>query len=350
MEENTRSKEIDVIGIAKDVWKHKKQLYIFVGVFAVLGIVKALYTQKQYTTNVLLAPEINGSMGLTDNLSSLASMVGVDFGTNNKSIDAIYPEIYPDVLASSDFILGLFDLKVYTKDDPTERTYYQHLIKDRIVPFWTYPLMWIAKLTEEKEKPRGKGKGIDPFFLTKGQDKMVQLIRSNIGCSVDKKTSIISISVTDTDPIVSAVLADTIKDRLQQYIINYRTKKARNDLENAEKLCKEAHDDYVRASRKYAGFADANEGVVLQSYKLKSEDLESEMQLQFNAYSSLVQQVQIARAKVQERTPAFNVIQSPSVPLKPSGTRRLFIVVAFIILGVILDTAWIMWKRMKQNL
>lgn len=347
MESNKISREIDVIAIVKKVWKEKKTLYAFLGVFAVLGVIKALCTPKEYTTNVLLAPELGTGGGISENISSLASMVGVDFSSSNKSIDAIYPEIYPDVLASSDFIINLFDIKVRMKEDPAERTYFRHLVFDTPIPFWSYPSIWLAKLMEKKDKR--KSKGIDPFYLTKAQDEIVKKIRSNISCTVDKKTSVISISVKDNDPFASAIIADTIKSRLQQYIISYRTQKARNDLEQNEKLCEEAHKQYLKAKDKYAVFSDANENIVLQSYKLKAIDLENEMQLKFNNYSGLVQQVQLAKAKVQERTPAFTVIQSSTVPLKASSTPRSVMVILFIFLGGVLDVIWVMFRPERKK-
>ena len=41
--------------------------------------------------------------------------------------------------------------------------------------------------------------------------------------------------------------------------------------------------------------------------------------------------MQAAKAKVQERTPAFTVIKGANVPIKPSGPKRM-IFVAFILL------------------
>ena len=50
-------------------------------------------------------------------------------------------------------------------------------------------------------------------------------------------------------------------------------------------------------------------------------------------------QYQAAKAKVQERTPAFTVIKGAAMPIKPSGPKRMIfvlgmVVVAFIILCI----------------
>jgi hypothetical protein len=153
---NKKSKEIDVVGIASKVLKEKKTLGIFVGVFAIIGIIVALNTQKEYTTTVVLAPEISGGSSLPESLNDIASMVGVDFSSKGSSMDAIYPEIYPDVFASSDFIVKLFDVKVKQETDSvSSKTYYNHILKDRHIPFWSYPGIWIGKLFQ-KNSVQGK--------------------------------------------------------------------------------------------------------------------------------------------------------------------------------------------------
>jgi capsule polysaccharide export protein KpsE/RkpR len=122
---------------------------------------------------------------------------------------------------------------------------------------------------------------------------------------VDKKTSVISITVTDQDPLIAALIADSAKQRLQTFITNYRTNKARNDLSYMEKLYNEAKEQYSRARQLYASYSDANQELLLESYKSKEEDLENEMQLKYNIYTQVTEQLQLAKAKVQERTPAF---------------------------------------------
>ena len=130
----------------------------------------------------------------------------------------------------------------------------------------------------------------------------------------------------DQDPLVCATIADTARVRLQQFIIKYRTNKARIDLDYTKKLHVEAKKQYDRARRAYAAYSDANQGLVLESYKSRLEDLENEMQLMYNNYQQVSMQLQLARAKLQERTPAFTTLQSASVPLKPAGPKRMIFV------------------------
>ena len=345
-ESNKKNYEIDIIGIAKRVLVEWKLLLKFVGVAAVFGVIIALNTPKSYTTNVLLAPEVSGAGSMLDNLSDLASMVGVNFNSNNSSIDAIYPEIYPDVIASSGFIIDLFDVNVRLKDN-TEKTYYDHIIKDEKVPFWSWPMIWITKLFDSEKKSGAQL--VDHFCLTKEQSSVCTLFRSRVSCIVDKKTSVISISFEDNDPVVSAIMADTILSRLQQYIIQYRTKKSRIDVSYYEKLFNTAKQEYEEARRKYAKTADASTNVVMASYQSKVDELENDMQLKYSVYQQMTKQLNIARAKLQERMPAFSVIQEASIPIKASSFPRSFMVLGYMILGGILCVLWIIYLREAVN-
>ena len=339
-----KSNEIDVIGIIKKVLKEWRLLMRFIIVFAIIGVVVALNKPKVYTTTVILAPEYSGGSALPEGLSSIASMVGVNIGGALKGgVDAIYPQIYPDVLTSSDFIIKLFDVKVQQEEDTTTKTYYRHLVEDVKIPFWNYPMIFLSEMFKDEQVE--KGNAVNPFKLTKEQTNVLNTVRANVACTVDKNTSVISISVNDFDRNVSAIMAETIQKQLQEYITVYRTQKARNDMEYTEKLYKESKKDYVRAQQKYTSYADANEDLLLESFKAKRDELENEMQLRYNIYNQIAQQLQLAKAKVQEQTPVFSVIQGASIPIKASSLPRSFIVLLYIFCGILLDALWITFFR-----
>lgn len=216
------------------------------------------------------------------------------------------------------------------------------------------PLKWVHSLTSlftKKDGKGGSGNGeFDPYALSKKDDNICQAIRNNILINIDRKTSVISITVKSQDPLVSKIVADSVRTQLQDYIIQYRTSKARNDMLYFQKLTNEAKAEYVKARREYGSYADANTDVVLESYKAKQEDLENDMQLKYNNYSSMLAQYQAAKAKVQERTPAFTTIQGAEVPIKASGPKRMLFVLGILFLVTIIDILFIFRKDIKNLL
>lgn len=335
-------KEIDIVGTILKVFKEPKLLGKILIASAILGVIVALAKPKEYTAFVTLAPEVTG-MGMSQSLGNIASAVGFDLGGANPSTDAIYPDIYPNVFASNDFVLDLFDIQVTQLNDTTPRRYYDHLVFDKKIPFWSYPSIWIAELLTAPEE--GGTATINPFKLSKTQDGVCNLIKKNIHCQIDKETNVITINVTDFDPQVAAIMADTVQVRLQQYITVYRTKKARNDLEFAQTIFDEAYADYIVAQKAYNRYAEANTDVIIPSYKSQLEDLENEMQLKYNLYNQAATQLQTAKTKVQERTPAFTIVQNSTVPIRASSTPRSVIVILFMFLGFMADAIWVVFGR-----
>lgn len=349
MDDKKKVININVLNVLNLLKRDKRTIYIYVGIAAVLGLIVAFTTPKTYNSTVVLAPEESGA-GFSGSISSLASMVGMNMRIGQTG-DALYPEIYPDLVSSTDFVVGLFPVMVTTNKQDVKCDYYTYLLKHTKAALADYPFIGLRELmksltSKDKQDERMKGV-VTPLWLTKEEDGVAKMISDNIRCSVDKKTNVITITVTDQDPLVAALMADSVKSHLQVAITNYRTKKARVDLDYMQKLFDEARRQYDKARQIYASYADANQDVLLQSYKMKEEDLENDMQLKYNIYQQVVEQLQLANAKVQERTPAFTVIQSATVPLKHSSRSKLATLVTWMFLGFMLRFVIVLWKNRK---
>jgi len=243
----------------------------------------------------------------------------------------------------------MFNVHVNSDDNSIKNvTLYQYLESYQKMPWWTKIIIGIKGLFTSRKLSNNISK-INDFKLTIEQDGIAQQIRRMIQCNVDKKTSIITISVIAQNAVISAALADTVQSKMQQYITEYRTKKARKDLAYAQKLYDEAKTQYVRSQEQYGSYSDANTDVVLQSFKSKQDEMENEMQLRYNIYTQCVQQLQIAKAKVQERTPAFTEIQPATVPNKKDGPKRMTIIFGFIMFAVVLTIFYVLITNTKGS-
>ena len=185
----------------------------------------------------------------------------------------------------------------------------------------------------------------DVFRLTQEQAEIAKGISDRIVTSVDKKNGMISISVTMQDPLVSATLTDTVMQNLQDYITRYRTNKATQDLEYTEKLYKEAQQNYYEAQQKYANFADSNLDIVMTGYQTRLERLQNEATLAYGLYNQISQQLQLAKAKVQEVTPVYTVVQPASVPLRPASPQKPIILIGFVFLAFVGSVGWILFIK-----
>ena len=197
----------------------------------------------------------------------------------------------------------------------------------------------------EKNEIWANNKKVNPYRLTRKQDNMVKYIKSNMSCVVDKKTSVINISVTDFDPKVAADMADTVMNRLQNYITNYRTSKAKRDLDFITEMCRQCEKEYKDAQKKYTEVADSYRNVNLVSVRSEITNLENIMLLKYNSYSAAMQQLPLAKHQVQINTPDFTVIQNSSIQNRPSGMPKAVICILYVILGVVFDALWVLYLR-----
>ncbi len=350
IEQEEQESSIDFVKIFQDLLKHKKLYYKVLPIAFVIAAIYALAQPNTYNCTVMLSPELGSGAKSTSGLASLASSFGVNIGGGSAGADAITPALYPDLMNSTDFKTTLFEVPVTIEGNKEkgekDRTmsYYNYLANEQKTP-------WYSKLTpgaliglilgkdEEKEET------LDPFRLTMKQSNIVKAINNNVTCDVDKKTFVITISVTDQNPVICATMADTVKTRLQKFITDYRTSKVRVDLEYNRKIYNETKERYEKARQRYVEFADANQDIILQTVRQKQTDLENEMQLQYNAYQQVAAQVLAAEAKVQEETPAFTTLQSATVPVVKAGPKRAQMCLIFVFLAFLGTTCWILYKE-----
>lgn len=348
--------EIDWMDILRRVIAIRKTLYKAAGIGLVLGIIIALSTPKQYTVSVTLAPE----MGSGKSSSGLAGLAASFLGgnVNIDSPDALNATLSSEIVSSTPFLLELFDARVQTLDGELDTTLVAYLDEQRgswIGAVLAAPGMAIGFVKDLFTEEPDTVAILNPFQLTKEESKKIKFLRENILADIDKKTGITTLSVTLQDPKVTAIVADNVVAKLQQYIINYRIAKAKEDCAYLEQLYKERQQEYYNAQQRYARYVDANKSLVLQSVRTEQERLQNDMNLAYQVYSQVAQQLQVARAKIQEEKPVFAVVEPATVPLQPSGTSRKVIVLGFIFLAVCVTGGWKLigqeyWQQLKSKI
>ena len=336
--------EIDLMDLLRKVIGIRKKIYKAAGIGLIIGVIVAISIPKQYTVEVTLSPEMGNNKG--GGLSGLAASFLGSGVTMGDGTDALNASLSADIVSSTPFLLELFAMEIpVTKNEVmTLNTY----LDEETSPWWSYvigfPGMVIGGVkslfTEEDEIASFDKTSQGAIELSKKDSRKVATLKKKIAASVDKKTSMTSISVTFQDPKVAAVVADSVVKKLQEYIIDYRTFKAKEDCIYLEKLFKERQQEYYVAQKKYADYLDSHDNLILQSVRAEQERLQNDMSLAYQVYSQVASQLQVARAKVQEEKPVFAVVEPAVVPLEPSGTSRKIYVLAFIFLSVCIVIFW----------
>ena len=342
---NDEEIEIDLIGILRKIIGIRKTIYKAAGIGLVVGIIVAISIPKQYTVGVTLSPEMGGSKG--GGLSGLAASFLGSGVSMNEGTDALNASLSADIVSSTPFLLELSTMKIPALEGETMTL--NVYLDEESSPWWSYviglPGMVIGGVKslfteEESESVPSDKANLGTIELSKKESEKIEALKKKILASVDKKTSMTTVSVTLQNPKVAAVVADSVVRKLQEYIIDYRTTKAKEGCLYLERLFRERQQEYYDAQKKYADYMDSHDNIILQSVRAEQERLQNDMSLAYQVYSQVANQLQVARAKVQEEKPVFAVVEPAVIPLYPSGTSRKIYVLAFIFLSVCIVISW----------
>lgn len=338
-------KIIDLTKIVKTLLSNKK---VFIKTWIVTFILSCIWILPQprfYTCDVKLAPEISGE-DYSGGLAGIASSYGINLGSTI-SQDAIYPDLYPELFESPEFIVGLLGVQVTAMNKELTTDYFTYMKKHQKKNLLTWPFMWtISKIrnlfmTKETTVPSNNPGSINPFMMSRKDYALMQIIMQKIRCSVDKKTSVITINVKDQDPLVCATMADSVKAHLQNFIIGYRTSKAAEDVVYYKQMCDSAEREFDAAMQAYNRFCETHNRVAMQSYLSERSKLENELALKQNSLVAMETQLQSTKMKLQEKTPAFTTLKSATVPVKPAGPKRMVFVIMMLFFASFVCAGWL---------
>ena len=337
--------QIELLMLITQLWSRKWSIILIAFISGVVGFLLSLDIPKRYRTVVTLAPESSVSE-LSSAASSITSILGGGIGTPGG--DAIYPELYPDIINTIPFSVEMLNIPVSTLDGSYTGDLYHYMTKHQRMPLWSRAKSKLKALFQKKE--HGFSDNLDPYCLSKRQMNVINKFHKLVTCDVDVKTSVITLTSVMQDKLVACTVADSLCIKLQEYVTAYKTNKANNDLKTVRSLYEEARRDYMSAQQEYAFFLDRNVNLVRESVKAEAVRLENEQNITFGVYQEMSSQLAVARAKLQEQTPAFTILEPARLAEWHFAPKKSVISVVFAFLGGFVACIWFLIKMNKQSI
>lgn len=322
--------KVDLMKYINPLLKHWKKIVLVGLCSAVIGVAYSFTLPREYKVTTKLAPELSLR---SNSLTSLASIAGINMNMLGNNNDALLPTVYPDIISSVPFITSLFDMPV---DNGTLYDYVLNEQKQSLFKFLlSVPGMFISWVKDifMTEDDSVETKEIDNFKLTKEQHSVFKALSKMISVSVDKKSFVVTITVIAQDKIVAADLARNVNENLRKYVVNYRTDKTRQIVDYLKDALVQARDDYYDSQSKYALYVDRHQNVTQQADQVERQRLQNDMNLNFQLFSTVSQQLQQQELQLQQETPVFAEVIPATVPLRKYKPMRLRFFVVFFILG-----------------
>lgn len=350
IQENINSEITIDIGKIFKVIKINKWTILIVTIFsAALGIFIAINIPNEYASQVQILPELESkdAAGGLSKFKSLAGLAGVDLGGMGGT-DAVRPDLYPNILQSTPFLMNVMNMKVYASKYKKTMIMSKFMEENQNQELSTR----IFGKSDDKEKDmpliNPQTIPLETIRLDKKQDDLIKDLQKRVGTTLDKKTGVISISAKMQDPVIAATIVRYAQDYLTNYVVNYRTEKTLKDIKFLGERLNEAKRRYDNALYSYSSYQDRNKGLFLNIAKDQGKKLQYEVDLSYNLYSELAKQLEEAKIKVHRETPIFKVLEPAQIPVKKSEPKRSVMVIGFAFLGLILSMFYVLIRNYKS--
>jgi uncharacterized protein involved in exopolysaccharide biosynthesis len=341
--------EIDLMDILKRIWDGRATILKITAVFFILGILYAFTTPNEYSSTVKLLPEVQQQNSL-GRLGGLAAQFGLGGSVVGATNDVLPPQIYPEILNSTDFLHEIIKKKVYfeeIQDSITIQAFYNEHQKSNLLIGYTIglPFKILGLIVPEQDSIVKVQSSTESFKrLTPKEMSSIRNVNQAIEFNQDQQTSILTLTVNTQSPEVVVQLANHVNESLSNYLITYRTEKSRQNLSFLEQRHAEARESFAREQDRLAAFRDQNQGNLSAAARTIEQNIQSEYNIKLNVYNSLTEQLEQARIKLQEDTPVVSIIQDSVYPNRKSGPNRVLLLVLSIFLGVMIGTMIILFK------
>ncbi|MBC7568382.1 MAG: lipopolysaccharide biosynthesis protein [Spirosoma sp.] len=328
------SSDLSPNALFRRMWSRRRQVGWVIALCTGLGVMVSLVLPFEYEADAQLMPEMTGGSGdVFRRLASMANLSGIDL-SETEGMDAIRPDLYPSILQSKPFRLYLIGQTVPTTSGKIT-------VGELLLPAET----WRTKLTGfwGWKKPALRPVSLTPGLpqpLTIRQKNLLDAISRRVKARFDTRSGIIAISARMPDALSAATVAQMTMDYLTRYVTNYRTGKARQDLDFYNQRLTEAKKRYQTAQRTLFDYNDQHKNLILQTATMERQQLSDELSIAQSVYIELARQHEQARLKVQQQTPVFTVLESPTVPPERISPTRTLVVGFFALFGVAMVVLW----------
>jgi len=354
------SDEIDLFALAKTLWNGRKIVFKSILICGVIGLIVALTSPKEFVATTIMVPSVSDGSSKLGGLGGLAAMAGINLNTTTGS--DLSPTVYPQIVASLPYKLELMKTPLDFNDlkEPVSfYNYYSEPQKENLILKYTIGLPKLilgipgAILSAIRGKEKEKIVSTDqmkPLELTNKQRDVLLILSDLVSLTVNQKEGILTLSTTMPEAKASAQLGQRAQELLQQYITEFKIKKAKANLDFIQQRFDETTKKFEAAQEKLASFRDRNKSVTLATARTEEERLTSQYNLIYSIYSELAKQLEQAKIQVKQDTPVFTIIEPVSVPTKKSKPNRPMILFIWLFLGGVVGTGFVFGKGFIEPL
>jgi len=359
---STKETEVDFINLARIIWEGKIIVGKLILISLFFGFFMAILIPNEFTASSIMVPQVSDSKSKLSGLSGLAALAGVNIGTSTSY--ELSPRTYASIISSAPFQLELMKTRLNFEKLDSQITLYDYYTKLKVGnPLLKYSLglpSVIIKTIRGEKKNKFTTSEVNPLYqLTEKQIKVQREIEKQVGISVNDLDGYVTISCTLPEAYAAAQLVQNTQALLQRYITEFKSEKARNNLEFVQQRYDETKKNYQIAQQQLASFRDSHMNISTATAKTEEERLTNEYNVENGVYTELAKLLEQDKIHVKEETPIFTIIKPVSVPTEKSSPNRPLIMAIAAFIGLLAGMAIVLsqvflvqiqnkWRESKQ--
>jgi len=290
----------ELLKLLQSLVKKRKWIYLFVGTTVLTTVILCLSLPNRYTGRAVILP----SGGTADKLGGLKQFAGLagDFSFGSAGFSSENSSfLYPDILRS-------------------------RLISEAM----------INKVYQYSQGGKKRSQNLLDYFKVKKMDGAVQALAQITDFDMNRRTGVITISVTTTNRYLSAVIANEYINQLERYNLDTRKSKAKENekfisqrLEEVKVELKQAEDNLESFQLKNRNFNTASS----PELAMELARLEREAEIKSKVFLTLTQQYELARVEAKKDVPIVLVLDDATAPEKKTAPNRKFLILTGFLLS-----------------
>jgi len=300
------------------LWKQRKKfIYFNAGILVITLLVLLLVVEPYYVSSVTILPDYGSKETTLSQLSSLASLAGVNVGQGTPTA------VYQNLLTSEAILYPVVFAKYKTDKFPDSVNLIQYF---KVKPDNDLPENLQARSAFLKE--------------------FESLTKSRITTDLDKLTNILTVSVKMPEAKLSSDVANNIVIALDTYIRTKRKSFATDQMEYIQKRMAQVQDSLTDAENNLKNFREQNR-LVVQSPELMLQQsrLTRNVEILDAVFLELSKQLELAKIDQIKDTPVVNIADYAKNPVIKAGPKRLVTLVTILFLSVVFSGLYFMFRE-----
>ena len=350
--------EIDLLALAKTLWNGRKTVIYAVIAGAILGLIAAISSPKEYTASTVIVPQLGESQSRMGGLGGLAALAGISVDMSTTS--ELSPMVYPQIVSSTPFQLELMNTKLNFQGNPSAITLLDYYTKSEPSVIATIKKYTLGLPGVLIGAIRGKPKEItlissadsvgQPILLTRDQVIVQKILQSLVSLEMNSKEGYITLTASMPEALPAAQLAQSAQTLLQRYITEFRIKKAKANLDFIQGRYNETKAEFEKAQVSLAIVSDRNKNFTSGLPRIEIDRIQTKYTIAFTVFQDLAKQLEQNKIQVKKETPSFAIVKPVTVPSGSSKPNRLMILFIWIFLGGVVGTGIVFGKGFLETI